>query len=117
MSGTRIRTAAGIATIRTHWGIIDTSQQGRNDTAITAIVDFLYPETVASTDADTSYPILRTQRRQHLHDLPINLGRDESVTIRIEARHGAHLVLQHALDRQRGRRGEPHQEIPHRPHE
>src|SRR6185312_10227637 len=83
MSGTRMSTAAGIATTRSHWGIIDTSQQrGTADTgggahirhhaAIAARVHIFNAEPVTSTDPSASNPVLRAQRGEQLHDLSIH---------------------------------------------
>src|SRR5690348_2521572 len=124
MNGTRTSTATGIATARIHWGI-DTSPQRRaayrpdvrHHTPIAAAVHIFDSEQVAGTDTDTGNTVFGTQRCKHLNDLAIDLRRHETVAVRIKTGGRPHLILDTALERERGSRRESHEEVPHRPDE
>ena len=49
--------------------------------------------------------------------MSVDFGGDESISIRIERRGRLHLVLETALERERGRGREAHHEIPERSHQ
>src|SRR5882762_1614911 len=123
ISGTSTSTATGIATTRSHWGIINTSQQRsaalranvRDRTAIAAAINVFNPQRVPGADTDTGDAVFRTQSSQDLHHLAVELGGHETVAVCVEGGGRPHLVLETALQAQRGRGCESHQEIPHRP--
>src|SRR5689334_16041320 len=89
MSGTRMSTAAGIATTRSHWGIIDTSPQRsaaccaradvRHRTTVAATIDVFNSQHIAGTNAGTGEAILGLQRREQLHDLAVDIHGDQPV--------------------------------------
>src|SRR5258705_4944253 len=125
MSGTSTSTATGIATTRSHWGIIDSSEQRsdalranvRDRTAIAAAINVFNPQRVPGANPDAGGAIFGTQGGQYLHDLSVDFGGDEPIPVRIERGDRPHLVLETALECERGRGCESHQEIPHRPDE
>src|SRR5205809_7767047 len=84
MSGTSTSTATGIATTRSHRGIIDTSQHGRHDDPLTAVVHFFNPKPIAGTDTDTGDAALRTQCSPDLHHLAVEFAGHGTVAVRTE---------------------------------
>src|SRR5690348_8523857 len=127
MSGTSTRTATGIATTRSHWGVIDTSQlksaaarlraDVRHCTAVAAAIYLLNPQPVAGPNADTGGAIFRTQCGENLYHLTVHFDGYQPLAIGIKTGGRTHLVLQRALQRERWCRGEAHEEIPDRPDE
>src|SRR5213592_1389591 len=91
MSGTSTSTATGIATTRSHWGIMHTSQQGRHDDPLTAVVHFFNSKPIAGTDTDTGDAVFRTQCSQDLHHLAVEFGGHETVAVCIEGGGCPHL--------------------------
>src|ERR1044071_6201169 len=109
MSGTRTSTAAGIATTRSHWGIIDTSLQRcaaysaradvRNRTTVAATIDVFNSQHIAGTHPGAGEAIFGTQRREQLHDLAVDINGHQAAAVRVEPRDRAHFVLETALQR------------------
>src|SRR5258705_77796 len=97
MSGTSTSTATGIATTRSHWGIINTSEQGRHDEPLTAVVHFFNPKPIARPDKDTGDAVFRTQGCQDLHHLAVEVGGPETMAVFTDSRCRAHLVLERAV--------------------
>src|SRR5882724_11070448 len=68
----------------------------RHDTAVPLWIHFLDQEPIARPHGLP--PVLRTQASQHLHDLPIELDRDETLPVAIERHHRSHFLLYGALE-------------------
>src|SRR5215212_7062140 len=58
--------------------------------------------------------VVRGECGEQLHDLAIDVERDEPLAVGVEAHHGASVVLDRALERQRGRRLEAEEHAPER---
>src|SRR5689334_23962520 len=82
--------------------------------AIARGVDARDANDVARADARAARAIVRSERRQELHDLPIDIQRDQPLAIRVESHHRSSVVLDRALER-RGRSGlEAEEQAPER---
>src|SRR5215212_1490360 len=58
--------------------------------------------------------VVRGESGEQLHDLTVDVERDESLTVRVESHHGAGVVLDRALERHGGRRLEAEEHAPER---
>src|SRR5437763_2406957 len=117
MKGSRNSTATGTATTRIHW-VIGTSIHLRTDvghrTTVAPAIHIFHAEAVAGANANAGGAVLRTQCSEHLDELAVDFGRDETLAVRVEAGGCPHFVLDAAFERERGSRSEPHQEVPDR---
>src|SRR4030095_9546372 len=86
----------------------------RDRATIASIVDRLDAGPLTGSHLPRCRAFRRVQRRQQLDDLPVELHRDETVAVRVEARDGASLIAHDALERLRGCRREAEQESPQR---
>src|SRR6478609_408557 len=85
--------------------------------AIARGVDARDANDVARADARAARAIVRSERRQELHDLSIDIQRDQPLAIRVESHHRSSVVLDRTLERQGGRRLEAEEQAPERPDE
>src|SRR3954464_7714633 len=69
---------------------------------------------VARADARAARAIVRSEGRQELHDLSIDVQRDQPLAIRVEAHHRSSVVLDRALECRRGGGLEAEEHAPER---
>ena len=69
---------------------------------------------VARADAHAARAFVRGESRQELHDLSIDIQRDQPLAIRVEAHHRSSIVLDRTLQRQSGRGLEAEEHAPER---
>src|SRR6478736_10097778 len=82
--------------------------------AIARGVDARDANDVTRADARAARAIVRSESRQELHDLSIDIQRDQPLAIRVESHHRSSVVLDRTLERQGGRRLEAEEHAPER---
>src|SRR5689334_23295133 len=82
--------------------------------AIARGVDARDANDVARADARAARAIVRSERRQELHDLSIDVQRDQPLAIRVESHHRSRVVLDRAFERRGGRGLEAEEHAPER---
>jgi hypothetical protein len=65
-------------------------------------VDAGHADEITGANAHAARMIVRGKSGEQLHDLAVDVERDEALAVRIEAHHGAGVVLDRALERRRG---------------
>src|SRR4029079_5774284 len=85
--------------------------------AIARGVDARDANDVARANARAARAIVRSERRQELHDLSIDIQRDQPLAIRVESHHRPSVVLDRAFQRRGGGGLEAEEQAPERPDE
>ena len=74
-----------------------------DDAAIARGVDARDANDVTRADARAARAIVRSEGRQELHDLSIDIQRDQPLAIRVESHHRTSVILDRTLERRGGR--------------
>src|SRR5215212_7880441 len=74
-----------------------------DDTAMARGVDAGNADEITGANACAARAVVRGECGEQLHDLTVDVERDESLAVRVEAHHGAGVVLDRALERRSGR--------------
>ena len=69
---------------------------------------------IARANARAARAVFSSERSQKLHDLAVDVERDEALAVGVEPHHGARVVLDRALERRGGRRLEAKEHAPER---
>src|SRR5215207_823345 len=85
-----------------------------DDTAMARGVDAGNADEITGANACAARAVVRGECGEQLHDLAVDVERDESLPVRVEAHHGARVVLYRALERHGGRRLEAEEHPPER---
>src|SRR5437764_6672417 len=85
--------------------------------AIARGVDARNANDVARADARAARAVVRSESRQELHDLSIDVQRDQPLAIRVESHHCSCVVLDRTLERRGGRGLEAEEHAPERANE
>src|SRR4051794_23662646 len=76
----------------------ESSVSDAHDATTAGGVDFGDAEEVAAADASAERPVIGSESCEQLYDLSIHLDGDEPLPVRVEAGHGAGLVLDRTLE-------------------
>src|SRR5829696_775437 len=88
-----------------------------DDTAMARGVDAGYADEITGANACAARAVVRGECGEQLHDLTVDVERDEALAVDIEAHHGARVVLDSGLEGRGGGGLEAEEHPPERPDE
>src|SRR5215213_6500526 len=85
-----------------------------DDTAMARGVDAGHADEITGANPCAARAVVRGESGEQLHDLTVDVERDEPLAVGVESHHGTRVVLDRALERQGGRRLEAEEHAPER---